>query len=126
MTGAQLAGTIADLCRTKPELDGSLTAALTKWLKDRLGRVSTLEDFRRAAGEGHADLVRIYLSTFAASDIQKIAKKFDPHHRELLGLTADGQRAHILALIRRECDPVQRPSGRQPPMPIDEVLGLRD
>src|SRR5262249_25767501 len=126
MTGAQLAGTIADLCRTKPELDGSLTAALTKWLKDRLGKVSTLEDFRRAAGDGHADLVRVYLSTFGPSDIQKTAKKFDPHHYELLGLTEGAQRAHVLALIRRETNPAQPPAGRQPPMPIDEVLGLRD
>ena len=126
MTGAQLARAIADLCSTKPDLDVKLTATLAKWLKDALGKASTLEDFRRAAANGRADVISVYLTTLSPSDVVKLAKKFDPHAAGLRPQSHDAQRDHVLALIRRQSEPAQKPSTRQPPMPIEDVLALTD
>lgn len=126
MTGAQLARAIADLCSTKPDLDATLATTLAKWLKDAVGKLTTLDDFRRAASNGRGDLVTTYLSTLSATDLAKLAKKFDPHRPGLSIDRPDTQRTHILALIRRERAPAERPTARSAPIPIDGVLAIPD
>lgn len=126
MTGAHLARAIAGLGSTKPELDAELATTLAKWLKGTLGRLTTLDDYRRAALDDRAIFVPLYVSTLPALEIAKLAKKFDPYRPGLQGQSHETQRAHIISLVRRQSEPAERPPTRQPPMPIDDVLVLPD
>jgi hypothetical protein len=124
MTGAELARAIANLCSAKPDLDAKLATNLAKWLKGLLGKMTTLDDFRRAASTGAGDLVAIYLSTLSSADLARLTKKLDPHRPDLQKATPDRQHSHLLALIGRECDPADKPSPRV--TPIDAVLAIAD
>jgi hypothetical protein len=124
MTGAELARAIANLCSTKPDLDANLATNLAKWLKGLLGKVTTLDDFRRAASPGRSDLVAIYLSTLSSADLTKLTNKLDPHRPDLQKATPERQRGHLLALIRRECEPADKPTPQV--TPIDAVLAITD
>jgi hypothetical protein len=126
MTGAQLARAIADVCSTKPDLDAKLAATLARWLKDTLGKLTTLDDYRRAAAGGNASFVPLYLSTLPALEVAKLAKKFDPHRPGLHAQSHEAQRSHILSLIKRQSEPTERAATRQPPMPFDAILALAD
>jgi hypothetical protein len=103
-----------------------LATILGRWLKDAIGKLTTLDDYRRAAANGRGELIAIYLSTLGTSNLAKLAKKFDPHWPGATTDAPDVQRAHILSLIRRQRDPAEKPAARQPAMPIDRVLALSD
>ena len=126
MTGTQLARAIADICNTKPELDAKLAATLGKWLKDTIGKIATLEDYRQAAARGRSELITLYISILPSTDIARLAKKFDPLFPGLQAKGAEQQRSHILALIAGKTDPTPKPHSKQPPMAIDDILTLTD
>jgi hypothetical protein len=126
MTGAQLARAIADLCSTRPDLDAKLATTLAKWLKEALGQLTTLEDYQCAAANGRGDFIATYLSTLSATDLARLAKKLDPHKPSLTTQGPNTNRAHLISLIRRECEPAKKPSTKQAPMPIERVLALQD
>jgi hypothetical protein len=103
-----------------------LATTLAKWLKEVLGKLTTLEDYRRAASHGRGDFIATYLSTLSATDLAKLAKKFDPHKPSLTTHGPDTNCAHLISLIRRECEPAKKPSTQRGPMPIERVLALQD
>jgi hypothetical protein len=126
MTGAQLARAIADICSTKPDLDTKLAVTLAKWLRETLGKLTTLDDYRRAAAGANGSFVPLCLSTLPGVEIAKLAKKFDPHQPDIQARSPEAQRGHILSLIKRQSEPAERPLTRRQPMPLEDILALAD
>jgi hypothetical protein len=124
MKGAQLARALADLSSTKPDLDAKLAAALGKLVKDSLGKLTSLSDFRGATKNGRGELIALYLAGLNQSDLAKLAKKLDPHHSpQPIG---DAARTHVQSLVRGEREPAEKVSKSKTSMPIDGILALPD
>ncbi|MGE0851871.1 MAG: hypothetical protein AB7O44_19975 [Hyphomicrobiaceae bacterium] len=124
MQGAQLARALADLSSTKPDLDAKLAAALGKLVKDSIGKLTTLSDFRGASKNGRGELIGLYLAGLTQPDLAKLAKKLDPHHTpQPLG---DAARIHIQSLVRGEREPAEKAAKSKAPMPIEGILALSD
>jgi hypothetical protein len=124
MKGAQLARALADLSSTKPDLDAKLATALGKLVKDSLGKLTTLSDYRGAAKNGRGELVALYLAGLNSPDLAKLAKKLDPHHSPQP--TGDAARTHVQSLVRGEREPAERPSKGKAVMSIEGILALHD
>lgn len=125
MKGTQLARTLAELCSRRPEYDDELFPVLIKWIRDKIGKPTTLDSFRSAATNGRGDLVALFVDAMSSEEIRKVAKKLDPYRSTLAQDPADALRAHVQLLVRRECQPAERATTRRV-MPIEDILAIKD
>ena len=128
MKGVQLAKAIALLCDSRSDLDAKLAVVLAKWVKDNVAKGATLDTLRDVARCNGTDVLRWHVDTLSPAEIKTLCKKLDPHRPDLASAPEDQLKSHILSLVRDTSEPSKKvdPPKRPKPMPISEILAIRD
>ncbi|MGE3063993.1 MAG: hypothetical protein AB7K67_00240 [Hyphomicrobiaceae bacterium] len=130
MDGSQLAKALADIIRTKPDLNTAFQDTIAKWLKSTALKGAALQRYQEVQKAAGDDFIVWYLKRQVDKDIPALAKKLDPNLPGLKDLGASALRGHLSLLISGKAQPtpkaVKAPKGKTkaPGRPLEDVLRL--